>query len=262
MPYDYTLRILANMIIIPMAGQSSRFKKKGYLEPKYMLPLNGKSLFDWVLLSFQIYLHSEFFLFIAPNEEKVKFFLESSIKSLGIQNFNCVYLECPTIGQAETVHKGMVHLIESNRNYALEHITIFNIDTIRPNFQFPIFHGKKAWVEVFKADGDSWSFVLPNIVEYGLVERCAEKIRLSDLACTGMYSFLNFEQFEYAYNIEMMNRSAQELFVAPIYNHLINEGQQVAWYEVALKDVLLSGVPDEYEELINRFELNGNPHAG
>ncbi|EOA0230274.1 capsular biosynthesis protein, partial [Escherichia coli] len=34
------------MIVIPMAGLSSRFKKAGYVKPKYMLEAHGKTLFS------------------------------------------------------------------------------------------------------------------------------------------------------------------------------------------------------------------------
>ena len=40
------------MIVIPMAGLSSRFTKAGYTKPKYMLPLAGKSVFAHSIESF------------------------------------------------------------------------------------------------------------------------------------------------------------------------------------------------------------------
>ncbi|TOH10549.1 capsular biosynthesis protein, partial [Vibrio parahaemolyticus] len=43
------------MIVIPMAGMSSRFFKAGYKLPKYMLEAHGKSLFEHSLRSFESY---------------------------------------------------------------------------------------------------------------------------------------------------------------------------------------------------------------
>lgn len=242
-----------------MAGESRRFKEQGYEKPKYMLPIYDRPLFDWVLLSFQCYFQKEFFLFVAINEEKVKKFLEDRIKKLGIKHFYCVYLPHPTNGQAETVYQGINRLNEAIPTFKSEPIIVFNIDTIRPYIQFPVSHGVNSWIEVFRATGDNWSFVMPNSFELNLVERCTEKIRISDLACTGLYSFVSFEQFFYAYNREIINRSASELYVAPIYNHLINAGYRITWHEVSTQSVLLSGVPKEYESLVNQVEKCGMP---
>ncbi|EKO3985769.1 capsular biosynthesis protein, partial [Vibrio fluvialis] len=41
------------MIMIPMAGMSSRFFKAGYSKPKYMLEAKGKTLFEHSVLSFE-----------------------------------------------------------------------------------------------------------------------------------------------------------------------------------------------------------------
>ena len=63
------------MIIIPMAGLSSRFKDAGYVKPKYMLEAHGKTLFSHSLYSFKNYFDSESFLFVAL-DLKEQLFLE------------------------------------------------------------------------------------------------------------------------------------------------------------------------------------------
>ncbi len=51
------------MIIIPIAGLSSRFFKAGYAQPKYMLDAHGMSLFD-ACKQLQTYFSTETLLFI------------------------------------------------------------------------------------------------------------------------------------------------------------------------------------------------------
>ena len=242
-----------------MAGESSRFKMAGYTQPKYFLPVSGRPLFDWTVLSFQKYFKSQFFLFIAKNSYDVRESLEERIRVLGIQNSACIFLNEPTRGQAETVHlgvqeylKGCLNQLENKHD---EPMVIFNIDTIRPGITFPKFHKAMAWIEVFKAQGNHWSFVLPNPNEPHLVQACSEKVRISDFCCTGLYSFLSPAQFELAYLKELDSPSSFELFVAPIFNHVLTSGGSVAWDEVPSKDVLLAGVPLEYESLLN-IDLN------
>lgn len=247
------------MIILPMAGESRRFKLAGYSQPKYFLPVSGRPLFDWTVLSFQKYFESELFLFIARDSYEVRELLKERIGVLGIKRSVCIFLNEPTRGQAETVYLGLQEflnnsLCKSEGGYD-EPMVIFNIDTIRPGIVFPELHKSMAWIEVFKAQGDHWSFVLPNQNKPHLVEACSEKVRISDLCCTGLYSFLSPAQFELAYLKELGSPSSFELFVAPIFNHILASGSSVAWHEVPSKKVLSAGVPTEYEALL-RTDLN------
>lgn len=238
-----------------MAGQSSRFANAGYELPKYMLPLHGSPLFDWTVLSFKAYFEKEFFLFIARDDQQIRSFLQSRINLLGIRRAYCIYLQSPTRGQAETVFLGLSQFREKNTSHESEPLAIFNIDTIRPNIQFPHYHGNNAWVEIFRAAGDNWSFVLPDADNKDIIKECAEKRRISELCCTGLYAFKNVEQFNWSYDIELKSPSSHELFIAPIYNHLINDGQPVKWYEVDSSEVFLSGTPVEYENLLISDEI-------
>lgn len=240
------------MIVIPMAGKSRRFFEAGYKEPKFFLPLDGRPLFDWSLLSFKAYFESQEFLFIAQDDDSIKKFLIERIKVLGIKKFQFIYLSAPTRGQAETVFFGVQKylsstlLTESQKEQAL---IIFNIDTIRPNIQFPRDWEAHGWIEVFEAAGDNWSFVLPKVDSPEWVDKCTEKMRISDLCCTGLYGFSSIAQYLDAYAAELNSPSSFELFVAPLYNHLISKGAPISWYAVDCGEVFLSGVPDEYERL-------------
>lgn len=75
------------MIVIPMAGLSSRFKNAGYTKPKYMLEAHGKTLFNHSVSSFQKYFSSEKFLFIALDVNDTYEFIRSECLSLGINDF-------------------------------------------------------------------------------------------------------------------------------------------------------------------------------
>ncbi|MNW21325.1 hypothetical protein D3C71_2221750 [compost metagenome] len=45
--------------------------------------------------------------------------------------------------------------------------------------------------------------------------------------------------------------SSSELFVAPLYQHLINSGEAVRFGEVPKKDVIFSGTPSEYDDAVS-----------
>ncbi len=75
------------MIVIPMAGMSSRFFKAGYTQPKYMLEAHGQTLFEHSVNSFAAYFASTPFLFIVRNVYDTAVFLRDNGSDLGIFHF-------------------------------------------------------------------------------------------------------------------------------------------------------------------------------
>ena len=237
------------MIVIPMAGASRRFAEAGYLEPKYKLPLRGRPLFDWAVGSFAADFAARPFLFVVRDEPGVADFVRARGEALGSAGLRIVTLDQPTAGQAETVERGLAGCAVA----AETPLTIFNIDTIRPGAQSIALPGFDGWLETFSAPGENWSFIEPKPDEPALVARCTEKHRISDHCCTGLYGFASAALFAEALAVERRAPSSHELFVAPLYNHLIARGCRIGWREVAAEQVILSGVPAEYEALLADF---------
>ncbi|MBY5947411.1 glycosyltransferase family 2 protein [Photobacterium rosenbergii] len=235
------------MIVIPMAGLSSRFFKAGFNRPKYMLEAHGESLFDHSIKSFEKYFETKRFLFIIRDIYSSKEFVEERVKFLGINNYDIVTLDCDTRGQAETVAEGLKCIQHSGA------ITIFNIDTFRPGFSFPSVNEMGAgYLEVFRGTGDNWSFAKPKNSETTLVSKTAEKKPISDLCCTGLYHFSDINNYIEAYNDYITKPESSwekgELYVAPLYNYLIMKGYDVHYNLIPRDNVIFCGVPEEYYE--------------
>jgi len=230
------------MIVIPMAGRSQRFYDAGYDRPKYELELSGLSVFAHAVGSFQAMFAATPFLFIASAEAAD--FVGREARGLGIAAFEVVTLAGPTAGQAETVERG---LEASGWNGAL---TIFNIDTFRPGFAFPGAPLAEAdgWLEVFCGSGPNWSYVRPAPAGPWALET-AEKRPISNLCCTGLYHFARAGDFRDALAAERAAPQAAELYVAPLYNHLIARGARIGWRLIPPEAVVFCGVPAEYEAL-------------
>ena len=64
------------MILIAMAGKSSRFFAQGYTQPKYELLVGDKTLFQLSVESFASYFHSEHFVFVTRAEFSARKFIE------------------------------------------------------------------------------------------------------------------------------------------------------------------------------------------
>ncbi|MBS0254024.1 MAG: NTP transferase domain-containing protein [Proteobacteria bacterium] len=234
------------MIVIPMAGASRRFAEAGYGPPKYMLPLAGRPLFDWAVLSFAGSFAHDSFLFILRDVAGTRDFVAARARALGLARWAIAELDGPTAGQAETVELGLVQAGVAGT----EPLAIFNIDTIRPGLDPAPIPGTDGWLEVFSAPGDNWSFIEPDPADPQRVIRCTEKQRISDHCCTGLYQFASAALFAEALAAERAAPSSHELFVAPLYNHLIARGARIGWREAPADRVILSGVPAEYEALL------------
>lgn len=240
------------MIVIPMAGQSRRFLEAGYTRPKYELPMHGDTLFACCVRSFERYFNSERFLFVARGEFAAAAFIEAECARLGIADYCTVALDQPSAGQAETVLLGLRSAACSPN----ESLLVFNIDTIRPGYVFPAEAAEAdGYLDVVRAAGDHWSFVRPAASFTRRVAETTEKRRISDLCCTGLYYFARAADFTAACEAALQTRGAYldrwgELYVAPLYNTLIDAGRRIVYVEAPASRVHFAGTPAEYGALV------------
>jgi hypothetical protein len=241
------------MIVIPMAGASSRFAAAGYTFPKYRLDLNGRPVFDYAVAGFAYYFANTPFLFICLDEPGTADFIAQRCAALGLSDVRIVGLPSRTHGQAHTVALGL----DAAGVDAAEPIIIFNIDSFRRGFVlYPDDASADGMLETFRGSGDGWSFVLADPQRPGRVALTAEKRRISELCSNGLYYFRTRALFDTAYRAECTTPSqlgVSEHFIAPMYNQLIASGLVVVYREVTERDVVFCGVPFEYEN------LRGNP---
>lgn len=232
------------MFVIPMAGESRRFAEAGYTEPKYRLKLDGATVFDHAVGSFSAYFGEETFLFVLRGDEAVDFVIARCL-ALNIPRASIVRLDRPTAGQAETVLLG----IDKGGVADDREIAIFNIDTFRPGFRKPDLDCA-GYLEVFRGEGESWSFVAPDPAHPELAGEVAEKRRISDLCCTGLYHFRRAGDFRWAYanpGAPTSEAERRERYVAPLYNPLIARGERIAWRLIETSEVVFCGTPAEYQ---------------
>lgn len=243
------------MIVIPMAGLSSRFKKSGYKMPKYMLEAKGKTLFEHSVESFRSYFDSEPFLFIALDVYTTENFINQQCKKLNIRNYTVVILDKPTHGQAETVYLGLKALsLKEDVS-----VTIFNIDTFRPRFSYPrefAIEEVDGYLETFVGSGANWSNVLPVSENSSRVIKTAEKQEISQYCCTGLYYWKSARKFMALYEVyqskSLEDVDAGEYYIAPMYNDLISEGGKVHFSVIDEDQVIFCGVPAEYQEFLGK----------
>jgi dTDP-glucose pyrophosphorylase len=232
-------------ILITMAGQGQRFQQAGYTVPKYEIEVKGKTLFNWALSSLQNFFQPDcHVIFIARQEFTPTAFIGQECKRLGIERYDTVLLDQLTDGQASTV----LHAARAPVRPKAP-ILIYNIDThVDPRFLDPASMQGDGWIPCFPGKGDGWSFVRVDADNRALEVR--EKQRISPHATIGLYGFSSFENFETIYKdyyANPDNLEHKERYIAPLYNHLIENGCSVFISELPEDAVYPLGTPEEVE---------------
>jgi dTDP-glucose pyrophosphorylase len=239
-------------VLITMAGLGSRFNKIGIKYPKYKIIANGKSLFEWSMISLKDFFNYEF-IFITRDEVLDENFIISKCEELGINDLKVVSLNEITDGQATTAIYADEYVSDS------EACIIYNIDTyVKPNAicRNDINDELHGFIPVIRAEGDRWSFVKLN--KDGLVEEVAEKKPISNLATIGLYYFKSWAKYKEIYYKmrEEIKINSQECYIAPMYNYLLKENVKVGIKILDNDEVSILGTPEEIEEFDKEYLAN------
>ncbi|WP_394261569.1 glycosyltransferase family 2 protein [Moraxella boevrei] len=241
-----------SIFVIPMAGLSSRFFKAGYEVPKYQLPVNQQTMFDWSVSSFKKYFSTDKFLFIVRDVYDTPEFVKIQCEKLGIREFHIHILERETLGQAETVFLGLSNY--SSHLDSSEDIIIFNIDSKRINYSKPDWlNSVDGYLELFEGEGDHWSFA--QLDDSNNVIRTTEKQRISEYCSDGLYHFKNLATYRETYQDTLVNQKLEkdELYIAPLYNYLVEKGCIIKGDVICNNLISFAGTPDEYLQILGEM---------
>ncbi len=80
-------------IVITMGGRGLRFRERGYHLPKYMIEVNGKTLFEWSMKSLEGYkdiVSQYIFVVMEEKEREAVDFIKEKCIELGIQTYRII----------------------------------------------------------------------------------------------------------------------------------------------------------------------------
>lgn len=207
-----------------MAGKGKRFLEAGYMMPKMLIPVKGKTLLQWSVESLPLQLATHL-IFIGLQEHEDRYGLSRQIREWfgQVQVLRFLFIPEVTRGQAETVLMAGDLLAED------QPLVVFNIDT---RFQSTTLKEALCRDDIdgtlgtFRSASSSLSFAETG--PDGLVIRVAEKEAISDNALTGLYHFRRTGDFlrvgREAVDSGQMTKG--EFYIAPLYNRLIAEGKR------------------------------------
>lgn len=236
-------------IIIPMAGNGSRFKEAGYALPKFLIPIDGVPMIDWVVYSLHIQAK---FTFICQNKDYQKYNLGTYLKSICGPKTRIISLFEPTEGAAQTVLMAEPYINGD------EPVMVVNSDQYiewNPIEFFYKAHNQRwdAGILSFPASGKKWSYVKLN--SDGFVEEVAEKKEISNLATVGVYwNKKASDLFKYVKQMMAKNiRTNGEFYFAPSYNEMLLDNKKIGIYNVKMHGL---GTPDDLQKFIEQLHKN------
>lgn len=239
-------------IVIPMAGQGSRFAKAGYEKPKPFIDVDGKPMIVRVLenLSFP----NARYILIARKEHIEK---EKELVSQIENDFNATFISIDklTEGTACTVLYARKYinndepLLIANSDQIVD-INIFDFidDCKSRNLDGSIL----TFIDEHK--DPKWSFA--KLDENNLVTEVKEKIVISEFATVGIYLYSRGRDFVDA-SIDMIinnDRVNDEFYTCPTYNYAIKDGSKIGIYNIEFDQMHGIGTPEDLNLYMNKIK--------
>ena len=209
-------------ILIPMAGEGSRFSREGYTFPKPLIELNGRPMIQNVIdnLDFDC---DYIFLVRKSHIDKYPGIL-NTLEHATKGNCDIVVVDSLTEGAACTTLLAK-EFINNDDDLLIANSDQF-IEYSRQNFlTMKRLSGVDSIVFTFSAVHPKWSFV--KMDSHGFVTEVAEKKPISNVATCGIYWYKKGSDFvKYAERmIDKDIRVNGEFYIAPVYNELIADGK-------------------------------------
>ncbi|MFH7766813.1 glycosyltransferase family 2 protein [Acinetobacter sp. BSP-28] len=216
-------------IVIPMAGAGSRFVKAGYVVPKPLIKIHGKSMIQLVVNNLRPN-QPHRFIFICQAEHVKKYNLIQKLTQWAPSSV-VVEIENQTEGAACTVLAAKEFIDDLNP------LMIANSDQyvdicIDSYLNYLEINQLDGLIMTMKATDPKWSFVRLN--EENLVSEVIEKKVISNEATVGIYNYARGCDFVEAAEkmIKDNDRVNNEFYVAPVYSRLIQQGRKIGIYNI------------------------------
>jgi dTDP-glucose pyrophosphorylase len=239
-------------VLIPMAGEGSRFSKAGFSLPKPFISVNGKPMIQWVFENLSCPDVSVNFICVLRTEHDRNFNIKSHLEALD-GRIHVIYAEKLTEGAASTclLAKDLINndvpLVIANSDQFIEwDASKFYADVLSS--------GRDGTILCFnlpmELNDTKWSYAAVNV--QGNVLDVQEKKVISPHATVGVYVWNKGRDFVRSAE-EMIRKNVRvngEFYVAPVYNEGIAEGATYKLHHC--KRMWGLGTPEDLEY----FEIN------
>lgn len=232
---------MALNIVIPMAGHGSRFSKAGYEKPKPFIEFLGKPMIHHVLEN----LATKDARFILIMRQEHIDAMPQEISAL-TSKFPCdiVTIDQVTEGAACTVLFARKYIDNETQ------LLIANSDQIVDMSMTDFIQDAQnrkldGSILCFEDDHPKWSYA--RLDSNQLVTEVKEKVVISSHATVGIYYFAKGKDFvSNALDMIIRNdRSSNEFYVCPVYNHAIKNNAKIGIYSIDSRQMHGTGTPED-----------------
>ena len=243
-------------VVIPMAGEGSRFRVAGYTVPKPFIDVFGKPMIQWVIENMKSSEYQIEYIFLCRKSHVEDYNVRELFDALHI-SYRIILVETLTEGAACTVMlaKDLLDMNEPlvivNSDQYLEwDVNIFYKCLLNPTYD-----GVISTFYSPDQNDTKWSFVKIN--SDLCVTEVAEKKWLGPNATTGIYAWKKASDFvTYANSMISKNiRVNNEFYVCPVYNEAIQDTKLIR--TLNCKKLWGLGTPDD----LHFFLANFNPSS-
>lgn len=207
---------------MPMAGKGSRFASANYDVPKPLIKVRDRYMFSWALDSLSKCDISKLIV-IVLQEHVDKYNIDLILKKHWGGVIEIVVIPEVSDGQLCTVMYAYEHF-NSEEDIIILSSDTFIVSNIHNHIQL-LSNDVLGLISIIKTEGDNWSFVKLNEKEN--VVEVAEKVRISDNACTGLYyfsrgiDFINISREVIKNKIKMKG----EYYIMAVYSLMLAKGE-------------------------------------
>lgn len=233
-------------IIMPMAGEGSRFLKEGWTTPKPLIELKGLPLFKRAIGSVHIADVPMKYSFIVRQEHIDKYGIDKGIKAF-LPEAEIFSVLQTTRGAVETCLLAESAIDDEDGVIVMDCDLEFRskefLKIISDILSYPASKSEGGALVSFESDQPRYSYA--ELGEDGYVVRTAEKEVISNHALCGAYFFSTGKRFKEIAH-QLLNEpefKKPEYYVSLLYNYMLAEGEKVRL--APMEDYYSYGTPEE-----------------
>lgn len=231
-------------LIMPMAGEGSRFAKNGIYTPKPLIEIKGKPFFYWSAQSILKNVEIKELVFVVLERHINENNIDKVIKTYYPQA-KIVVLKEVLQGAVLTCMQGLqvigndYPILFNDCDHMFEAKSFYEYCKLPPSLDSALL--------TFFSDDPKFSYV--KIDDKGYIIKTVEKEVISNQAVCGAYYFKNKDIFKNAVETYLHNCEYKEYFVSGVYNILFNQGYKgkpfmIDWH-------VSFGTPEEFKQAEN-----------
>lgn len=238
-------------IVMPMAGEGSRFKKEGWTVPKPLISLHGQPLFKHAISSVSASDIDLKYSFVVRQEHIDEYKIDEKIRSY-LPNANIFAVLNTTRGAVETCLMAENAIEDSDAVIVMDCDLEFRsqsfMQIIREMLNQEVFESQGGALVSFDSCDSRYSYAELN--DDGFVIRTAEKEVISNHALCGAYFFSSGKKFKQVAHrlLDEPEFKKPEYYVSLLYNYLLADGETV--HLAKMEEYHSYGTPEELQKYI------------